>query len=1045
MASAGIIQRAARAATLKWASRLAILASFAAVACSPAEPVTVSPTRIDLLRVRGTISASPGHQVAAPGELRTSTIRWTTAALWTIGATTAQVWVSHDDRPEQLFAEALSGTQAAPWIQAPGRYVFKLYAGTARARLLAWTSVTTQPAPASRLGLNYWPQGYGPDALTDANWRTLRPIVAADLDQIASLGGGVVRLMFWPELSGFHLGGKGGGGQFTPELDEEARNLVDLLSLAYARGIQAIIVFGNSYFDGGNGQPGHRWWQDAYASFTPFLADTKRWVDTIVNAVEGSPYRGDVIYYDYENEYFTDHPNMGLYLTYLYDGSAVPMGKRGVSLLNVAHDLDDLRHQLDSAVGPELGRRRLDFVDFHSYPPGLNPDVKASRDAVQALFPDSTVLLGEFGGEAATAAAEDAQQQVVVDVVAKARANGVPYYLNWMLWDDTPAPSLKFAWAYDRHRPKNALGAVVAASSLVANADFEQRNGAVPAAWSAGGTVPVELFAMGPARSDAATNGSYGRVRVQTAGNAWLSSSPFAVTHGGPLFVDAYIRSNMKWASVDVHEYDASMHELRMTEGRPFAPTGWSYNNYLQRVGSFSVWLGSDTRFVVVAVGGETGAELPAYLDVDTVSVSQQLPLGPPAVQAFSFPYSGSFLANAFGAFGASGNTVMIFGGPIWPSTLTPAPFVAVELDGGGAVREVTPALIPAAPRAVHAREGVAVDLNGDGKLDYFGANHGYDADPFPGERQTLLLSQPNGTLQDASASLPPLINFTHSTAAGDVRNNGKIDILVGVLGMQSNAPLPPIYAGPNTAGDWVGPYLLRNDGQGHFTYDNSSLPARVANSFANGDSTFTSALFVDVDGDGWSDLVLGSDQNNPTAGRYYPNDKAGRFTTAEKLLPVGLFGANNTIVIDVAARDLDGDGRVDLVLAETPNAPEFYGGTRTQLLINDGAGGFRDETAARLPGQTGQGGWTQFIHFTDFDGDGYLDLFLQVDQPIPSGQPLLWRNDGTGHFTAAPGHLVPYPYASLTPIDFDRDGRVDLVSFRKSSRDTMTVTTYRR
>src|SRR6185369_15416166 len=130
---------------------------------------------------------------------------------------------------------------------------------------------------------------------------------------------GVVRLMFWPQLSGYHLVGNGGGGQLTAELDEETRNLVDLLSLAYARGIQAIIVFGNNYFDAGNGQPGHRWWQDAYASFTPFLVDSQRWIDTIVNAVEGSPYRADVIYYDYENEYSIDNPNMGLYLTYLYD------------------------------------------------------------------------------------------------------------------------------------------------------------------------------------------------------------------------------------------------------------------------------------------------------------------------------------------------------------------------------------------------------------------------------------------------------------------------------------------------------------------------------------------------------------------------------------------------------------------------------------------------------------------------------------------------------------------------------------------------------
>jgi hypothetical protein len=410
-----------------------------------------------------------------------------------------------------------------------------------------------------------------------------------------------------------------------------------------------------------------------------------------------------------------------------------------------------------------------------------------------------------------------------------------------------------------------------------------------------------------------------------------------------------------------------------------------------------------------------------------------------------SFPYRGTFLANAMGDYLGDGSTVVIFGGPSFGNEKIP--FKAVRIATDGALANVTDALLAGAPAATHARRALAVDLNGDGRLDFFSANHGWDHDPFPGETQTLLLSRPDGRLEDVSASLPQLDLFDHSATAGDIRGIGRIDLLLGQLGMQDNPGLPDAYKGPNTLGDFVGPFLLRNDGAGAFTYDNVSLPARIAAPMfgGQGPGVFTSTLFVDVDGDGRLDLVLGGEQSNARGGSYYLNDGSGSFAAAdEHLLPVGTFGEMNTISVDVAAVDIDRDGRPDLLLSQTPNAPQFYGGRKIQLLRNAGDG-FVDETEARIPGQSGAGRWAQFIFYVDFDGDGNPDIFLQADHPQP-GDALVYLNDGTGHFTPAPAEMLPPPeeWHSLTPLDLDHDGRIDLVGFDPEG-GTMTMRAYRR
>jgi hypothetical protein len=478
-------------------------------------------------------------------------------------------------------------------------------------------------ASAGTFGFNYWPYGYSCKALNSANWAVLRPQVAADFDHMASLGGGVVRLMFWPQESGFRMKENFGGGEFTSEFYEQTANVPDIVRLASERNLKVIIVFGNNYFDLGNGTSGHRWWMGSYTNFANFLGDTRTWVNGFVNAVESSPWRSAVLFYDYENEYYLDNPNMGWYLTYLYDWSAIPAGKRGVSVLRVPADVDDLKYQLQVGGGPMQGNRSLDYVDFHSYPAvNHNANIEASYDAVKSRFPGSTVLLGEFGRTTASPADEGPQQQTVLNLMSRALAKGIPYFMNWMLWDKTPGTDpASTAWGYDPHSPKDVLGGASDLLGLVDNPDMEVANGSRPAAWDVGGSVPVTLSLMS---GDPATNLRYARVQASSpSGSVWLVSNLTPVTGGKRVFVNSYIRSNLVGIRMNIVQYDQSLNRTQDLSGPAFTPSGWSFNNYLRRAGSWSGTLRSDTRYVIVSVSGNL-VSAPGYLDVDAVSVFQQ-------------------------------------------------------------------------------------------------------------------------------------------------------------------------------------------------------------------------------------------------------------------------------------------------------------------------------------------------------------------------------------------------------------------------------------
>ena len=325
--------------------------------------------------------------------------------------------------------------------------------------------------------------------------------------------------------------------------------------------------------------------------------------------------------------------------------------------------------------------------------------------------------------------------------------------------------------------------------------------------------------------------------------------------------------------------------------------------------------------------------------------------------------------------------------------------------DGNGSLVLATSSVFSGTVPAVqHPRKIVIADFNGDRVADIFVADHGYDADPYPGYQNTLVLSVPGGRLVDATANLPQQNDFTHSAAAGDIDGDEDIDLYIGNLGGQTEVP-PQIW--------------LNVDGSGVFTVATGRLPFPLQD---YGYGSYTSSEFVDVNNDTFPDLVLGDGgcgwpEDGPDS-LVLLNDGTGHFSHLDNAIPAKPFAVTD-IGLDIEPADLNDDGYQDLLIAYTKGDPGYVG-RYVQVLINNQDGTFRDETGTRLSQSDNDDPWIRRLQLMDVDRDQDMDLIARPwDDQHPD--PLLFLNDGGGHFSHQPlDFRLPYLYYTILDLDGD-------------------------
>lgn len=370
------------------------------------------------------------------------------------------------------------------------------------------------------------------------------------------------------------------------------------------------------------------------------------------------------------------------------------------------------------------------------------------------------------------------------------------------------------------------------------------------------------------------------------------------------------------------------------------------------------------------------------------------------------------------GDFNGDGHTDFVFVTQVGSGT-APAPSFVFLGDGKGGFTDGTSTVFGAAPmKVVGGGRTLVADFNNDGRSDIFQLDFGDDAPPFSGGHNSLYLSSPTGRLADVSATLPQRLDTNHGGSVGDVNGDGFPDVLVNSLNN--------------------GNFLLINDGTGHFKDSSSLIPRPVDTSagFAQHQSNTFSGI-VDVNGDGAPDIILGGWDGDPMhlGSQVLLNDGHGDFT---KRAPITLpaSGIDKEIVLAVTPIDLNGDAYPDLMLSITNGGERdvFYHSDYIQLLVNDGTGHFRDETAARLPQSkdTSSPGWLMSLTSVDFNHDGRPDILAEsAGWPITSK---VYLNRGDGTFALDwEGSVGERAIAA----DVDGDGMPDVVT----ATDTGTVT----
>jgi hypothetical protein len=354
-----------------------------------------------------------------------------------------------------------------------------------------------------------------------------------------------------------------------------------------------------------------------------------------------------------------------------------------------------------------------------------------------------------------------------------------------------------------------------------------------------------------------------------------------------------------------------------------------------------------------------------------------------------------------------------------------PGPFRFVYILPGSGVDFVHVSGMTAAKQFPTANgSGVAVfDFDNDGKIDlYFATGNALPLDPPWAMPNRLYKNLGRGQFRDVTErSGLGFRGYCHGVIAGDIDNDGDQDLFLCNYG---------------------GDALFLNIGDGTFTDISRS------SGINRPDTWSSSAAFLDFDNDGDLDLYVSryGDWQWPRDDRFCGDSASNfrRYCSPKELRPVRhtLYRNNgNRTFTDVTnaagvgradghgfgvvAADLDGDGRIDLYVANDQD-PNF-------LFLSRGDGTFRDVTyesgaGLNLDGRTSAG---MGVDAEDLDGDGRPELFVTNFQEEYN---TLFKNLGPGAFmdvTANFGLAVdslPWIGWGCALVDLDSDGWPDIV-----------------
>ena len=190
-------------------------------------------------------------------------------------------------------------------------------------------------------------------------------------------------------------------------------------------------------------------------------------------------------------------------------------------------------------------------------------------------------------------------------------------------------------------------------------------------------------------------------------------------------------------------------------------------------------------------------------------------------------------------------------------------------------------------------------------------------------------------------------------------------------------------------------------------------------------------AVSIDTDGDGDFDVYKGNYPNR-NQDDLYVNNGSGTFALASGLVPT-----DNDYTVDIASADMNGDGKLDILLSNWA-ANKIYLNNNNGAGAGDGDYAYTGSVVTIADGSSNENA----MEAGDLDGDGDNDIYWGDRSAMADWIYVNTGNNGSGvpqftTFTTLPQSVQSRTSRKISIADLNGDNRNDLIVFKEDATNS--------